>query len=178
MGANGIESERSPTRDRWVHRARAFALLTVVWTALDGTATWPAGLAVATVGAWIAGALALHPPAPIRPLRAIGFAAYFVAASVVGGIDVAWRAFRPGRTVQPSVRRLPLRLPAGTPLTLMVSALSLMPGTLAAGLEDDGRTLVVHALTDRAHDGAVVLHDRVRWAFALDARSDARSDAT
>ena len=173
MRANGTSSGRLGTRDRWIHRARAFVLLSVVWTALDGAATWPAGLAVATVGAWIAGALALHPPATIRPLRAIGFAVYFAIASVAGGVDVALRAFLPGRTVHPSVRRLPLRLPDGTPLTLMVSALSLMPGTLAAGLEDDGRTLVVHALTDRAHAGAAVLHARVRWAFALDGRSDA-----
>jgi multicomponent Na+:H+ antiporter subunit E len=53
------------------------------------------------------------------------------------GLDVAWRALHPALPIEPQFQRFRLHLPEGQPRTLMVSVLSLMPGTLSAELEDD-----------------------------------------
>lgn len=88
---------------------------------------------------------ALRPMAPLALLRLIRF---FLWNSLLGGIDVALRAFRRRLPLTPDLIDYPLRLPAGPPTVLMSGLVSLMPGTLAVICE--GR-LRVHVL-DRYGD--------------------------
>ncbi|MDZ7709501.1 MAG: Na+/H+ antiporter subunit E [Roseovarius sp.] len=67
----------------------------------------------------------------------------FVAGSVLGGFDVARRALAPHMPLDPGWVEVPARLPDGGRV-LMGAELSLMPGTLAAGMRGD--RLLVHLL--------------------------------
>src|SRR5690606_30734280 len=67
----------------------------------------------------------------------------FAWQSLIGGIDVARRAFHPRLPIRPGRLRIAVELPEGGRVALG-GELSLMPGTLAAGC--DGDHLLVHVL--------------------------------
>ena len=149
--------------------------LLLMWLALDGFERPLLGPLTALAGAALAGWLAVVKPVPVAPLAVPGFVAFFLRESLRGGIDVAWRALHPALPIEPQFGRFRLDLPRGQPRTLMVSVLSLMPGTLSAELLDGGRTLVVHALTPKALASVDVLHGRVRRLFGLAATAPERT---
>lgn len=154
-------------RERMLWAYEVFVVLAVMWLALNGTDRSVAGALVATAGALLAAWLAVNRPRPVVPWQVVPFVASFLVGSVRGGLDVAWRALHPRLPIDPQFRRFELDLPQGQPRTLMVSILSLMPGTLSVELEDDGRSLVVHALTASALDSVTTLHRRVRALFGV-----------
>jgi multicomponent Na+:H+ antiporter subunit E len=120
-----------------------FAGLWLVLTANDPDA-WLLG--AATAAASTALSLRLLPPGLRRvhllaiPRLVLGF----LMGSLQGGIDVARRAIDPRLPLDPGWIRYPHRLPPGAPRAALGGALSLMPGTLAAG--GDGPDLLVHCL--------------------------------
>lgn len=69
--------------------------------------------------------------------------------SLLGGADVARRAFQPNLPIAPDLIEYPLRLPPGLPLVFMTNTVNLLPGTLTA--EFDEGVLKVHVL-DRHND--------------------------
>lgn len=79
----------------------------------------------------------------------------FIARSVIGGIDVARRAFDPRLPIDPGWIEVPVALPDGGRVALG-GELSLMPGTLAAGSVGD--RLLVHVL-DRKQDVETAIRD-------------------
>ena len=64
--------------------------------------------------------------------------------SLLGGVDVAWRAFHPSMPIAPEIIEYPLRLPPGLPRVFMMNTVNLLPGTLSATLERS--VLKVHVL--------------------------------
>ncbi|MCF7977388.1 MAG: Na+/H+ antiporter subunit E [Chromatiaceae bacterium] len=92
-----------------------------------------------------ADAATLSPVAPLSLLRLIGF---FLWHSLLGGVDVALRAFRHPLPLQPDLIDYPLRLPPGPATVLMSGLVSLMPGTLSVICEDHLR---VHVLDRHGH---------------------------
>ncbi|WP_041717896.1 Na+/H+ antiporter subunit E [Alkalilimnicola ehrlichii MLHE-1] len=139
----------------------------LLWTLFTAGQGWdPLGLLVVTA-ATLAGAW--WTPLWLRPVRwhaLPGFGLYFVDRSVRGGVDVAWRALQPTMPLQPQWRVRPLRLPAGGPRSLLVSVISLMPGTLCAELVDD--ELVVHALAQGLDGELDELERRIARLYALE----------
>jgi multicomponent Na+:H+ antiporter subunit E len=85
---------------------------------------------------------------PLRLGAVAGLLPRFIAQSVIGGIDVARRAFDPRLPIDPGWIEVPVALPDGGRVALG-GELSLMPGTLAAGSVGD--RLLVHVL-DRKQD--------------------------
>jgi multicomponent Na+:H+ antiporter subunit E len=71
----------------------------------------------------------------------------FVSGSLLGGVDVARRALSPGMPLAPGWVEVPVRLREGGRVA-MGAELSLMPGTLAAGVRGD--RLLVHLLDTEA----------------------------
>ncbi len=120
-------------------------LLVLLWWALSGGApgSWPVGLAAI--------ALALAAQARLRgagrhglSVRAIpAFLGYFVLASIRGGIQVAALALRPRTALRPAMLAFDLRLERPSERMFLAAVLSLLPGTLSAGLEDGRLTLHV-----------------------------------
>lgn len=107
--------------------AHALGVLAVL-----GAAAWGVKLTAGGARAW-------------RPLAVARLPGTFLLGSFRGGMDVAWRAFRPGRTVRPHLAAIEPRLPPGTARELWASLLTLMPGTLLA--RGGSTSVLVHFLS-------------------------------
>jgi multicomponent Na+:H+ antiporter subunit E len=89
----------------------------------------------------------LLPPAPghIRLLALGRLAASFLWQSVVGGVDVAWRAFHPRIPLRTGFLPYRVGIPAGPGRSAFGALTSLMPGTLPVGTDTDD-ALIYHCL--------------------------------
>ncbi|MBK1735298.1 hypothetical protein CKO15_08355 [Halorhodospira abdelmalekii] len=83
-----------------------------------------------------------------RWLRMPRFILFFLQRSLIGAIDVGYRALHPRLPLHPGWMSYRLRLPSGEPRVAMVALVSLLPGTLAADLYGD--ELVVHVIVPDA----------------------------
>lgn len=129
-----------------VRRGAVFAALWLGLTGADPDGFW-AGLLVVPAVVWLSRQL-LPPGRGLRWGRVLALLPRFLWQSLVGGVDVARRAFDPRLPLRPGWRRVPVSLPDGARVALGAE-LSLMPGTLVAGAEGDA--LLVHLL-DRDQD--------------------------
>lgn len=126
--------------------SRTFLFALAWWILTEGsTASWWFGAPAVACATLLS--VAILPPSPIAWLALLSFVPFFLARSVLGGADVAWRAFHPRMPIAPDLADYPLRLPPGLPRVCMVNAVSLLPGTLSAELDRD--TLKVHVLDKR-----------------------------
>ncbi|TVQ49170.1 MAG: cation transporter [Gammaproteobacteria bacterium] len=154
-------------RGRLAYALRAAVLLLVLWLVVDGTGNLLVGALAAGLGAAVAAAF---PPAQgftVRWLAVPAFAAFFVYESIRGAVDVAWRAGHPRLPIDPHLLRHVIRLPAGPPRTLLVSTVSLLPGTLSADLLAEDNVLIVHAITSEPQAGLQRLERRIASLFGL-----------
>jgi len=157
--------EAAAARIAWA--AQGFSVLVAVWLIFDGPAHWPVGLFAAAAGGMLAGWLSSGPAFWWNPLRLAAFAWFFLVESFRGGIDVAWRSLHPALPVMPHPFRQPIGLPEGQPSTLLISVISLLPGTLSAELERRERILVVHTLTAGGEHAVARLKRRIARLFSL-----------
>lgn len=153
-------------RHRLIWAGQGFVVLVLIWLALNGWRDLQFGLLAAAAGALASAWLASSPPHPWRPHRLAAFLAYFLWESFRGGIDVAWRALHPKLLIDPCFGECRLYLPPGQPQTLLISIVSLLPGTLSAAMKDE-QTLLVHALTPKALDSISELEGWIAWLFSL-----------
>lgn len=160
---------------RLSYALRAAVVLFALWLVLDGTGN----LAVGGLAALLAGALAAaFPPVQgftVRLLALPGFAAFFTRESLLGAADVAWRALRPQLPIEPHLLRHAITLPAGPPRTLLVSTVSLLPGTLSARLLAEENVLLVHAIAPHPEEGLHRLEAQIARLFGL---PESRGEAT
>ena len=133
---------------------------TLLWRSLLALALWWVlaegnlqglgfGLAFALLAALAS--LRLLPQTPwlnvSRLLAWLRFIPFFLLQSLLGGIDVARRAFHPRMPLYPSIISYPLGLAKGWPRVFFLNTVSLLPGTLAVKLEGD--TVRIHLLDGR-----------------------------
>lgn len=146
------------------------SLLALVWWALaEGAVDRWIPVIVAVVAA-TGVSLLLVPPGRGRWSAGglVRFIPYFLAGSVRGGVDVAWRALHPRLPVHPGWIEYPLRLPPGPSQVFFANAVSLLPGTLSAELRRG--CLKVHLLdrTIPARARLEALESRVAAIWALE----------
>jgi multicomponent Na+:H+ antiporter subunit E len=116
--------------------ARA-VLFAIAWWAFAG-----GGLlfGLATVVLATAASLALLPPSGrrVRPGGIARFAWFFARESLVGGIDVALRAFsrRPGERTRDAYMTHVTRLAPGVERSFLVGTVGLLPGTVAVDVDE------------------------------------------
>lgn len=136
-----------------------------VWLVLAGASTEAllVGAVVVPLATWIS--LTLIPAGHVRLGPVIALLPRFGLRSLLGGIDVAWRAFHPGLPIKPGTVRLAVDLPDGGRVALG-GELSLMPGTLAAG--SDGNHLLIHVLNLDQDVEASVKEEEGRLRRTLD----------
>lgn len=128
-----------------VSRGLLFSL--IWWILADGTpASWLVG--VPTVFIAVATSVMLVPPVSVAWWELLRFVPFFLERSLLGGADVARRAFQPSLPLAPALIAYPLRLPPGLAQVLMANIVSLLPGTLCAVL--DRNVLEVHVLDQGA----------------------------
>lgn len=135
------------SRGSFTLRAMVLGALWVLLT--EGSiASWTVGAPFVLGAAWASRSLRFLPPWRISVPGAVWFFGFFVVASFRAGLDVAWRAIKPGRLdLAPAVIEVPTRIPSGASRILLLNAVSLLPGTLSVAWDED--TLLVHALDAR-----------------------------
>lgn len=144
---------------RW-SAARRTLVLVAVWAVLvegrpgDLLIGLPLAIAIALY------TLRLSPPGEsrrrLRPAVLLALAPRVFWLSVVGGVDVARRALRTPPDLDPDTVRFPLDPPSAPVAVGLSVILTLMPGTLAAEVDD--AVLTVHVL-DRNQPMEAALRD-------------------
>jgi multicomponent Na+:H+ antiporter subunit E len=135
---------------------KRFLFLAVIWLALTkgDSGGLIVGGVVAASGVWLS--LRLLPPGE-HGVSLIALARKFPAfvwRSVLGGVDVAWRALHPRMPLKPGWVIVPTALPEGGARVALGGEFSLLPGTLVAGSRDDN--LLIHCLdTDQQIESAI-----------------------
>lgn len=151
----------------WSIVLKRFALLFVFWLTL--TANDPSAWAIGAPASAVAATLSLRLlPPPGRGARLFVLLALtpgFAWRSLLGGLDVAARAFHPRLPISPAWLVYPSRLPPGAPIVWLGNLVSLVPGTLAAG--GSGRVLYVHCLDSEGPAGARVAAEEHRIARSV-----------
>ncbi|MCP1726754.1 multicomponent Na+:H+ antiporter subunit E [Natronospira proteinivora] len=137
-------------RHAWTNKLLLAAVLTLLWFALSGGQGWwtalPAIILILFASHWLL-------PETLKPVSLTGllsFSLYFIQRSILGGLDVAWRALHPKMPldIRQHVHRFEVDGPART---IIIGSLSLMPGTLS--VSQDGDQLTVHSISgDVAHE--------------------------
>lgn len=143
------------------------ALFTALWLVLAGSNPLDlvVGLATAAAAAWVS--VRLMPPRSwrFRPLALTALLLRFLYQSVVAGFDVAFRAMHPSLPLRPGLVICALRLPPSATRSAFLSLSSLMPGTLPAGLDADGR-LLIHCLDSGQPVAGEMALEEARFARA------------
>lgn len=110
---------------------RRLAFFGILWLILTRAEALLLGVFVVTAASWLS--LRILPASPpIRLLALLAMGPGFLGRSLVGGIDVARRAFDPRLPLDLGWIEMTIDLPDGGKVALG-SELSLMPGTMAAG---------------------------------------------
>lgn len=154
--------ERSPIEQT----TRRGVLLAAVWLVLAGSGG--EALIVGAIAVPFATWLSLRLLPGREPLRLgplIALFPRFAWRSLLGAIDVAWRAFHPRLPIRPGTVDVAIHLPAGARVALG-GELSLMPGSVVAG--SDGNCLLVHVLDVGQNIEAAVLEEERRMTRVLD----------
>ena len=146
------------------------ALLAVIWWVIsDGAGgSWLIGLPVLLIAAHLSLVLRAPQPQRIRWVSLIKFTPYFVYESLRGGIDVARRVFSPRPSITPGFLTYPVRLPDEGAQTFFANIISLLPGTLGAGIKDD--LIQLHVLDENAQiiRELEVLESKIAPIFGID----------
>ena len=140
---------------------KRFIVFAVIWIALTGSGVAAedagdllVGLAASMLASWLS--LRLLPPGG-RGVSLIALARMlpaFIGRSVLGGVDVAWRALHPRMPLKPGWVVVPTALPEGGARVALGGEFSLLPGTLVAGSREDD--LLIHCLdTDQEIESAI-----------------------
>jgi len=124
------------------------ALFGALWIVLAGIEVKALAVGVVVVPAAVWLSLRLLPgPRHLVLWRLLSHLPSFIGGSLLGGIDVARRALSPGMPLAPGWVEVPVHLSDGGRVA-MGAELSLMPGTLAAGVRGD--RLLIHLLDTEA----------------------------
>lgn len=134
----------SVLRSTLVSRGLLFSL--IWWILTDGTAaSWWIGIPAVLLA--LITSVALLAPVRFNWFEFARFVPFFLTRSLLGGVDVARRAFHPGLPIAPEFVEYPLRLPPGLARVFMANSVSLLPGTMSTEINED--CLTVHVLDGR-----------------------------
>jgi len=121
-----------------------------IWWGLSGGSfqDWPLGLFF-VLGAAVS-SMFLVPGQNLRLLGLLGFIPFFLHLSLLGGLDVTSRAFKPSLPLETGIIMHKVRLEHPTARVLFVWVVSLLPGTASVQLTD--QVLRIHVLdTEQPH---------------------------
>ena len=77
---------------------------------------------------------------------ALGFLGFFLWELVRSSLQVAHDVITPADRRRPAILCIPLDVKTEAEIALLANLVTLTPGTLALGLSDDGRNMLVHAM--------------------------------
>ena len=132
----------------WIYRLLSFTAFWIIVSGADFDVPWMVGAIIVLAAAT---SICVLPAggASLRPIPVLRFAPYFLKQSMIGGWDVARRAFSPEMQLNPDLIVFTSSLPEPQKVLLAWTA-SLLPGTAAIEVSEDH--LKIHVLD---HTGAV-----------------------
>jgi multicomponent Na+:H+ antiporter subunit E len=130
-----------------------------------------AGAVAAGAAAWAS--LCLFAPAPggLRLSMLAWLALRFPYHSVIAGADVARRALNPRLPLRGGFVRYPASLPRGPKRQAFTSMMSLMPGTVPTGTDENGE-LLIHCLDVGQPVAAQLATEEALFARMFEARGN------
>lgn len=145
----------------------SFLALFATWAALSGH--WSpyflvSGAACSAFTVWLMHRLRIFGtgPWPLDPGRLFFTFTPWLAWQVLkANLDVAWRVWKPGPSIQPQLVRVPCSLATEAGVALLANSITLTPGTVTVAVEEDA--LVVHCLSESSARGVLdrATHDRI-----------------
>ncbi len=119
----------------------------------------PKTLAIGAVASLLLPAFTQHFwPEALRVRRAgllLKFLGIFVYDIIVANLQVAWLVLGPSSKLRPAFLEVPIVLENPMSITALSAVISLAPGTVAANLSGDRRTLLVHILHTKDEERAI-----------------------
>ena len=135
-----------PTTSRRTLISRVILFSFLWWILADGAASsWWFGVPAVLLAVIMS--TVLLPPVTFSWYEFLRFMPRFLVRSLIGGADVARRAFHPRMPIAPDLVEYRLQLPAGLSRVFMINIVNLLPGTLSAELGE--AILKVHVLDGR-----------------------------
>jgi multicomponent Na+:H+ antiporter subunit E len=136
----------TPALKVWIDFAVRLLIFALLWQIVNpgDPQSWILGAPFVLAAALLSRQLQGKRIKGIRWLALVFFAVYFVRKSFAGGFDVACRVLHPRLNVAPGLVHFDTSLPEGLSRTLFIDVISLLPGTVSAGMEED--RIVVHAI--------------------------------
>jgi multicomponent K+:H+ antiporter subunit E len=138
----------------WLPHPVWSVLLTLIWLALNGTASAGHVLLGAALGWGLPFWLQRYWPAPprrgFRSLRTVGrslaFAALVTWDVVIANLQVARAVLSPIAWLKPGFALVPIELEDPRAISILAHTITLTPGTVSVDVAADRRSLIVHAL--------------------------------
>ena len=138
-------------KDSNIHMVLNVTLLAGLWWVLTNgsAASWLIGLPALASAAWASRRLSGSTRPRISFMGLIRFLPFFIWQSLRGGADVALRTMAPHMRIHPGFSRYRTGLKTLSARTFFTNCISLLPGTLAAELQDEW--IEVHVLNSRSN---------------------------
>ncbi|EDZ99412.1 cation antiporter [Burkholderia sp. H160] len=114
----------------------------------------------------VAEGLWLRPVRLGRPLLLVRLATHVLVDVIVANVEVALLVLGPTKRLRPAFIEVPLDSTHEIALTILISVVSLSPGTLCAELSDDRTRLAVHVL-DLDDEAALIALIKSRYEAPL-----------
>ncbi|GAA0927993.1 Na+/H+ antiporter subunit E [Pseudonocardia zijingensis] len=138
--------------------------LTAVWVLLWGTfspASIVGGVLVAVLVIVLFRLPAPTDPLRVRPLALCGLFLYLVWDLVASGVEVSWQVLRYGPRARGAIMAVPLISTSDRVVTVMATALTLSPGSMALQIDYDHDVWYVYSLGPRDAAGVERARRRV-----------------
>ena len=144
-------------------------VLVVLWAGFhwNDPTSWTVGVPMALIGGALVLFLPASAPLQLSPLGMLRFAKFAIIGILRGAVDVSWHSLSP-RTLQPGFIPWRTHLPKGGPRRLFAVAITLLPGTLTARIEDDMLTIHALDLSDATRDALAALEAHIAKLYRLD----------
>ncbi|MGE4406121.1 Na+/H+ antiporter subunit E [Pseudomonas sp.] len=134
---------------RWLPNPALTLLLTLIWLLLNNTLSF-AHLVLGLFLGWAIPLLVrgflIEVPRVRKPLKLVLFTFKVFYDIAVANIHVAKLVLGPRSHLRPAFVEVPVAIESEFVLATLTSIISLTPGTVSAGLSEDRKTLILHAL--------------------------------
>lgn len=144
--------------------------MSFVWWCLTSgdTSSWLVGIPVILLAALLQSRLMPQQKYRYSFRGVLRYLPYFAKHALIGGLDVACRAFAPHLPVDPGFVNYQLRLPQGPWRVFFVNSISLLPGTLSCQLGEDRVEVHVLSQSSSTLDELKTLEEKVAEVFGLE----------
>lgn len=144
-------------------------VLIILWTGFHwyDPASWVVGIPTALIGGALTLLLPTSAPLRLSPLGGLRFAIFAIVGILRGAVEVSMCSFSKEK-LRPGCLPYRTYLPEGRPRQLFAVAITLLPGTLTARIEDDVLTVHALSLSDATRTELAALEAHIAKLYKLD----------